>query len=134
MRIRRARLRVARELCDADDHRHVAGRFWCPGEADADDIRQSVTWSYVPFAVAGLLVIPVVLAYGGSPDAADPHDSVTAPAIATLTAVLITVVAIVWTLVLQVTTLAGVQRFSILRAIASMIILVIPLLLLAALT
>ncbi len=103
---------------------------WLGGDADPVDIRQSVAWSNVPYAIAGLAWIPVLIAYRGLPSAAGTQNALqwlaTPFAVAPFLGGL-------WTLVLQVITLAEVQRFSIVRALASMIILLIPALLLGSL-
>ena len=45
---------------------------WLSGEADADDLRHAVAWSYVPHAIFGLLWIPILIAFGGPPAGAAP--------------------------------------------------------------
>jgi hypothetical protein len=103
---------------------------WLGGEADADDIRHAVAWSYVPHAIVGLLWIPILIAFGGPP--ADATPAGTAQSIAALLALVIFAGA-VWTLVLEVIMIAEVQRFAIWCAIVSIVILLIPLILLGAL-
>jgi hypothetical protein len=103
---------------------------WLGGEADADDIRHAVAWSYVPHASFGLLWIPILIAFGGPPAGATPAGAV--QWIATLL-LLVILAGVVWTVVLQVITFAEVQRFAIWRAILSMVILAMPLILLGAL-
>ena len=103
---------------------------WLGGEADPDDIRHAVAWSYVPHAISGLLWIPILIAFGGPPG--DWTLAGTAQWIATLLALVIFVGA-VWTVVLDVILIAEVQRFAIWRAIVSIVILLIPLFLLGAL-
>ena len=102
---------------------------WLDGEADADDIRHAVAWSYVPHAIFGLLWIPILIAFGGPPAGAPPAG--TAQWIAALLA-LVVFSGAVWTVVLEVIMIAEVQRFAIWRALLSMVILLIPLVLLGA--
>jgi hypothetical protein len=102
---------------------------WLGGEADADDIRHAVAWSYVPHAIFGLLWIPILIAFGGPPTGAAPAGA--AQWIAALLS-LVVFSGAVWTVVLEVIMLAEVQRFAIWRAILSMVILLIPLILLGA--
>jgi hypothetical protein len=104
---------------------------WLGGQADPEEIRPAVAWSLVPFALAGLLWIPILLAYGGpmSP-AIQPQDVFQWLG---LLFALVIFAAVWWSLVLEVIMLAEVQRFSILRALASVIILMIPLLLMGLL-
>lgn len=105
---------------------------WLGGEADPAEIRQSAAWSHLPLAVSTACWIPIVAVYGWNtlgqnfaPDAA--HQWLI------LVVGLLMFAAMVWTIVLQIVTLAEVQRFSIVRALASIIILVVPVLLLGAL-
>ena len=98
---------------------------WFGGEADPSEIRQAVAWGYVPIAIAGLGWIPVVLIYGG--ELAKPDPQIPLPVAIVGLAV---VIGALWSVVTQVIALSEVQRFSIARAIASMLILLIPLLLL----
>lgn len=107
----------------------VAGS-WLGGEADPDDIRHAVAWSYVPHAIFGLLWIPTLIAFGGP--LADVTPAGTAQWIAVLLALVI-FAGTVWSLVLEVIMIAEVQRFAIWRAIVSIVILLIPLFLLSAL-
>lgn len=108
---------------------------WLGGEADPSEIRLSVVWSSVPLAVAAFFWIPALVA---SPElsAADAESLSMSQLMAGLLLLLFGVVyfvSVVWTVVLQVITLAEVQRFSILRSIASYVILFVPLALLAML-
>jgi len=94
---------------------------WFGGEADPTDIRQAVAWSYVPIAFAGLLLIPALLLYGNP--MANPNPEVP------LSVLILTFMAGIgafWTLVIEVITFAEVQRFSIVRSIATIAILLIP--------
>lgn len=100
---------------------------WLGGEGDPADIRQGVAWSYVPHAVGGLFLLPMLIAYGGPPSAEGPETALQWLAIPFALASLALTL---WSGVLHVITLAEVQRFSILRAIASVVILLIPLILL----
>lgn len=100
---------------------------WLGGEADADDIRHAVAWSYVPHAIAGLLWIPILIAFGGPPAGATPKGA--AQWIAGLL-VLVILACALWTLVLEVIMVAEVQHFAIWRAVIGIVILLIPLLLL----
>ena len=103
---------------------------WLGGEADADDIRHAVAWSYVPHAIFGFLWIPILIAFGGPPAGVTP-----AGAAQWIAALLLLVIfaGVVWTVVLEVIMIAEVQRFAIWRAILSMAILVMPLILLGTL-
>lgn len=110
---------------------------WFGGEADPDEIRQSVAWSYAPLAVATIFLIPMLALSAALPQG-DPADlemdaSQIGVALMLLGAFALYVVAIGWAFVLQVATLAEVQRFSVLRAIGSLTILAVPLLILGAL-
>jgi hypothetical protein len=101
---------------------------WLGGEADPSEIRQAIAWGYAPFAVAGLCWIPLALWYRGSisaPEAEIP--------LAVVPLMLVVVVGAIWSAVAQIIMLAEVQRFSIIRAIASIVILMIPVLLLGLL-
>jgi hypothetical protein len=102
---------------------------WLGGQADATGIRQAVAWSYVPCAAATVFWIPILLVLGAN---AFRQDFMPAGAVEWLAMLLLIValpVPIVWTLVLSVITLAEVQRFSIVRTIASMILPLVPFLL-----
>jgi len=102
---------------------------WLGGDADADDIRHAVAWSYVPLAIFGLLWIPLLIAFGGPPAGATPQGA--AQWLGVLLALVIFAGGI-WTLVLEVIMLAEVQHFAVWRAVISIGILLIPLLLLGA--
>lgn len=108
---------------------------WFGGQADPDEIRQSVAWSYAPFAAATLCLIPILLAsrgLTGSDGAAVETTSQALQALVVLGGLLLYLLAVLWALVLQVVTLAEVQRFSILRAIGNLFVLLVPFLLLSA--
>ena len=101
---------------------------WLGGDADPADIRQAVVWGNVPFAVAAVGWIPLALWFKGSlsnPDAEIP--------LAVVPVMLALGIAAVWSVVTQIVALAEVQRFSVWRAIASVLILMIPMLLLGML-
>lgn len=105
---------------------------WLGGTGDADDIRQAVAWSYVPTGAATALWIPVLAAYGWRAFSADlaprsPAQWIVLPVLLAISA------AAIWTLLLQIGGLAEAQRFSIVRAVLSILILSVPLLLLGAL-
>lgn len=103
---------------------------WFGGDADPTDIRQAIAWSYVPVGVGALCGVPPLIAFGGP---TTPDDIPQSPLqwIALLS-VLAIALAWAWAFVLEVITLAEVQRFSILRALACIVILLIPVLLLGA--
>jgi hypothetical protein len=101
---------------------------WLGGVGDADDIRQAVAWSYVPTAAATILWIPVVAAFGLRALSADLAPRSAAQLIV-LPVVFLISATWIWTLVLQVGGLAEAQRFSIPRAILSIVILAVPALL-----
>jgi len=90
---------------------------WFGGEAKAGEIQQAFAWGFIPAAVAGLILALTVLIYG---------DIERVSTIPVLILGLIALVVYLWSYVTQVITLAEVQRFTILRAIASMVILVAP--------
>lgn len=94
---------------------------WLGGEADPGEIRQAIAWGYLPFAVAGLCWIPLALAYRGTLSQPEPEVP-----LALVPLVLAAMVGVSWSIVTQVIMLAEVQRFSIFRAIASMVVLLIP--------
>ena len=94
---------------------------WLGGDADPGEIRQAVAWGYVPFAVAGLCWIPV--AFSGRGHGAEGTAEVALMLVLLMLAVIL---GAAWSVVLQVITLAEVQRFSIVRAIANILILLIP--------
>jgi len=101
---------------------------WLGGDADPADIRQAVVWGNVPFAVAAVGWIPLALWFKGSlsnPDAEIP--------LAVVPVMLALGIAAEWSVVTQIVALAEVQRFSVWRAIASVLILMIPMLLLGML-
>lgn len=103
---------------------------WFGGDADPSDIRQSVAWSYAPLAVTTVAWIPSLLGHGIAPGqiASDaPLDWSIALGMLGLA------IGAIWSFVMQVVTLAEVQRFSPWRALLSILILVIPMLLLASL-
>jgi len=105
---------------------------WLGGEADPADIRQAVAWSYVPTAVSSVLWIPVLLAFGYRAFGTDvsPESGLEWLGMAAL---LLMTVAYFWSVPLLVATLAEVQRFSFVKAIVSLVILTIPVLLIGAL-
>ena len=95
---------------------------WFGGDADPADIREAIVWSYVPLAIGGLCTITVVFASLRGP--------LGTTALLLVPFVLAAVVGVIWSTVAQVITLAEVQRFSILRSIACVLIVAIPVLLL----
>jgi hypothetical protein len=99
---------------------------WFGGDADPSDIRQSVAWSYAPLAVTAVAWIPSLLAPGqiGSDPPLDWS---------LVLGMLGLAIGAIWSFVMQVVTLAEVQRFSTWRALLSILILAIPMLLLASL-
>ena len=97
---------------------------WLGGNADPAEIRQAVAWSYAPFAVGGLGWMPVAILY---------RDRSSDMPVTLLPLVLAALIGALWSLVTQVAMLAEVQQFSILRAIASIVIVLIPTLLLGSL-
>ncbi len=101
---------------------------WLGGSGDADDIRQAVAWSYVPTAVASILWIPVITAYGWRAFSGDLTPQSAAQLLALPVMLLISVAAL-WTLAVQIGAVAEAQRFSILRSFLSILILSAPLLL-----
>ena len=101
---------------------------WLGGDADPSDIRQAIAWGFAPFAVGGLCWIPVELLYRGRVSAPETEIS-----LLMLPLMLAVNVGAYWSVVTQVIMLAEVQKFSIWRAIASMGILFVPLLLLGLL-
>lgn len=94
---------------------------WLGGEADPRDIRQAVAWSYVPFAVGGLVAIPLVFTNDASP---------VAVLLAAGSLGIAAMLCAFWTIVTLVITTAELQRFSIPRSIASNVIPLAPILLL----
>ena len=110
---------------------------WFGGQADPEEIRQSLAWSYAPFAVTAVCWIPVMLAGGGpvAPGQVDaPSASMLLKALLLFAVTLVYVAALLWTFVLQVITLAEVQHFSVPRSLGSIVVWMIPLLLLSMLT
>jgi hypothetical protein len=110
---------------------------WFGGQADPEEIRQSLAWSYAPLAVTAVFWIPVLLAGGGAIDPVHPDEpsvSVVLKALLLLAATFVYVAASVWTIVLQVITVAEVQHFSIARSFGSIVVWMLPLLLLLLLT
>lgn len=110
---------------------------WFGGEADPEEIRQSLAWSYAPFAVTAVCWIPVMLAGGGAVATAPidaPSAAVALKALLFLAVTLVYVAALLWTFVLQVITLAEVQHFSVARSLGSIVVWMVPLLLLSLLT
>jgi hypothetical protein len=101
---------------------------WFGGEGDPSDIRQGLAWGYLPQAAASLCWIPIAVTSGNAlaGDAAD------VPWLVVIASLIVSAGAL-WSLVTQVITLAEAQRFSILRAVASLVILLIPVMLLGAL-
>jgi hypothetical protein len=109
---------------------------WFGGQADPEEIRQSLAWSYAPFAVTAVCWIPVILASGGAAAAVQgeaPSASMILKALLLLAVTLIYVAALFWTFVLQVITLAEVQHFSVPRSLGSIVVWMMPLLLLLVL-
>ena len=109
---------------------------WFGGQADPEDIRQSLAWSYAPFAVTAVCWIPVILAGAGgiTPAAVDaPSASVLLRALLFLAVTFVYVAALIWTFVLQVITLAEVQHFSVPRSLGSIVVWMVPLFLLSLL-
>jgi len=104
---------------------------WLGGEADPADIREAVAWSYVPIAVGSLLWMPLLLAFGSRVFHNDlaPQSALPWPAMLMLLGISLSYL---WSIPLLVGGLAEVQRFSIGKAILSLIILGIPLVLLSA--
>jgi hypothetical protein len=110
---------------------------WFGGQADPEEIRQSLAWSYAPVAVTAVCWIPVLFAGGGAvaPVEVDaPSASMVLTALLILAVTLVYVAALSWTFVLQVITLAEVQHFSVFRSLGSIAVWSMPLLLLWVLT
>jgi hypothetical protein len=108
---------------------------WFGGQADPEEIRQSLVWSYAPFAVTAVCWVPL-LAGGGAIATVPgevPSAAIVVKALLLLAVTLVYVAALVWTFVLQVITLAEVQHFSVPRSLGSIVVWMIPLLLLSAL-
>jgi len=108
---------------------------WFGGQADPAEIRQSLVWSYAPLAVTAFSWIPVLMAGApaAAPDQADLAAAANVPWLL-LAVTLVYFAALLWTLVLQVVTLAEVQHFSIPRSLVSIVVWMIPLMLLSVLT
>ena len=133
---------LASELLHAGNDRDRSGDFgvlvspfllafvggWLGGDADPADIRQAVVWGNVPYAVAAVGWIPLALWFKGS--LSDPNATIP---LAIVPFMLALGVAAVWSVVTQILALAEVQQFSVWRAIASVVILMIPMLLLGML-
>ncbi len=101
---------------------------WLGGEADPTDIRQAVAWSYVPFVTAAVIYLPPMLIMFGArafdPEQLAPTGSFGFPvwqAVLVGLLGLLDVVALIWTVVLQVIMLAcgGSQSGGRLRACSS---------------
>ena len=110
---------------------------WFGGQADPEEIRQALAWSYAPLAVTAVCWIPVMLAGGGAvaPVPVDaPSASMALKALLLLAVTLVYVAALLWTFVLQIITIAEVQHFSIPRSLGSIVVWMMPLLLLSVLT
>jgi hypothetical protein len=111
---------------------------WFGGDADPGEIRQSMAWSYVPVAVATILQVMMFALSTFLPRESIAAGEVTASeigaALILVGSIAVYVVVLAWAVVLQVVTLAEVQRFSIRRAIGNLLILFIPLLLLTLAT
>jgi hypothetical protein len=106
---------------------------WFGGQAAPDEIRQSVAWSYAPFAVTAVCWIPMLLAPGG-PVVSDAPTAVSLlKALLLVGASLVYFGALLWVMILQVVTLAEVEHFSTSRAFGSIIVWVIPVVLLSLL-
>ncbi len=101
---------------------------WLGGDADPSDIRHAIVWGNVPFAVAAVGWIPLALWFRGS--LSDPNADIP---LALVPFMLALGVAALWSVVTQILALAEVQRFSVWRAIASVLILMIPVFLLGLL-
>ena len=99
---------------------------WLGGDGDPVDIRQAMAWSLVPQALAAPLWFLLLAAYGRK--AFNPQDL----SLMALPLLLLITMATFWTVTLQVAGLAEALRFSIWRALLSLIILSLPLLLFAA--
>lgn len=109
---------------------------WFGGQAEPDDIRQSLAWSYAPYAVTAVVWIPILLVMGDpmKPESVDtPSAWMILKALLLVVASLVYFSALAWNVVLQVITLAEVQKFSILRSFASIVIWLVPMVLLSLL-
>lgn len=110
---------------------------WLGGEADPDELRHVVVWSQLPNIAAAAITLPVMLMMFGARALAPA--TLTAdglsmwPALAVIVLALVEIGAVCWGFVLHTGMLAEVQRFSVWRALLSIIILLIPLLLMGAL-
>lgn len=102
---------------------------WLGGDADPSDIRPAVAWSYVPYVVGAVVWAPLMFLYPTPPDGTEA----TVPLGLAALAFLALMASGLWSFVTQVITLAEVQRFSVLRALASLLILAVPLLILGML-
>ena len=118
---------------------------WLGGDADPGDIRQGVAWSYVPAVTGGLIWLVVMLSLFGvsaldtealeqAMDGLVQTDSLPLWQAALVGVVsLLIVVGVAWTFVLHIAMLAELQRFNIWRALACVLILLVPFLLIGAL-
>ena len=102
---------------------------WLGGDADPSDIRPAVAWSYVPYVVGAIVWAPLIFVYPTPPAGSEA----TVPLGLAALAFLALMVSGLWSFVTQVITLAEVQRFSILRALACLLILAVPLVVLGML-
>jgi len=101
------------------------------GEADADQIRNAVAWSYVPIAVGTVLWVPLLFVLGTSALGDDFAPQSALQWLVILLALGIPVT-YVWSLPLLVASLAEVQRFSIGKAVLNVCILAVPVILMSA--
>ena len=99
---------------------------WFGGDADPADLRQAIAWSYAPLAAVTIVWVPVLLARAANTATTE------GVGVGVVVATVATVIAYVWSLPLLVIGVAEAQRFSIARAIGSILILAIPALLLSA--
>src|SRR5262249_19222369 len=104
---------------------------WLGGEGDPRDIRQAVAWSYLPYVV-GNIPVTAALLFGGV-SVFDPTGGGSIPVLLLILGLVAWVVTI-WSFVLLIAGIAEVQRISIWRALASVCILMIPVLMLGLLS
>lgn len=94
------------------------------GEADPADLRPAVAWSYVPTVATLVFLILVLMSLPGAVQTA--ADELSSAAIFVVVGAIGMFACALWSIVLLVAMVAEVQKFSVLKAIANLVLPAVP--------
>ncbi|MCW8091414.1 YIP1 family protein [Alteromonas sp. ASW11-130] len=97
---------------------------WLGGASSSLNIRAAIAWSYVPNIASLFLWVPFLLMFGS--ELANPHSPHVAtgmtPAFAIIILSLVSIVLGIWSFIIAIKCISQVQKFSIWRALANIIL------------